>query len=124
MYKQLTEDKRLQLWAMRKEGKSQSEIAKQLNVHRSTVSRELDRNSGPYGYEPQLAQRMAKYRKKFHQQIVDRQYEELVKELMTMGWNKMLCLEFILHHHPELSVDEINRLIDSCVSTPLSKNCE
>ncbi len=64
MYKQLTEDKRLQIWAMRKEGKSQSEIARVLAVHRSTVSRELNRNSGPYGYEPQLAQRMAIYRKK------------------------------------------------------------
>ncbi|GEM_PF-4382591 len=113
MYKQLTEEKRLQIWAMRKEGKSQSDIAKLLDVHRSTVSRELNRNSGPYGYEPQLAQRMAIYRKKFHQQIVERQYDELLKELVDLGWSKAQCQEFILHHHPELTIEQLNKLLDS-----------
>ncbi|GLO62741.1 transposase [Vibrio sp. MACH09] len=113
MYKQLTEDKRLQIWAMRKEGKSQSEIARVLAVHRSTVSRELNRNSGPYGYEPQLAQRMAIYRKKFHQQIVERQYEELLKELLSLGWDRDQCQTFIVHHHPELTTEQLNSLLDS-----------
>ena len=119
MYKQLSEEKRLQIWAMRKEGKSQSEIASLLSVHRSTVSRELARNSGPYGYDPQLAQRMAIYRKKFHRQIVERQYEELVEELVSIGWNHEQCQEFILHHHPELTLDQINQLIEACL---LAKN--
>ncbi|WCE31561.1 helix-turn-helix domain-containing protein [Vibrio sp. SCSIO 43137] len=110
MYKQLTEEKRLQIWAMRKEGKSQSEIARLLQVHRSTVSRELNRNSGPYGYEPQLAQRMAIYRKKFHQQVVERQYEELARELLSLDWDREQCLAFVLHHHPELTLDETNAL--------------
>ncbi|MGF1759316.1 helix-turn-helix domain-containing protein [Photobacterium sagamiensis] len=120
VYKQLTEDKRLQIWALRKEGKSQSKIAERLEVHRSTVSRELNRNSGPYGYEPQLAQRMAIYRKKFHQQIVERQYEELVKELMQLGWKKEQCQEFILHHHPELTIELLNELLDSLFSAKKS----
>lgn len=115
MYKQLTEDKRLQIWALRKEGKTQSEIARLLDVHRSTVSRELNRNSGPYGYEPQLAQRMAIYRKKFHQQIVERQYDELLKELLGLGWNREQCQEFILHHHPELTVEQLDKLLDSLI---------
>jgi IS30 family transposase len=114
MYRQLTEEKRLQIWAMRKEGKNLSEIAKLLDIHRSTVSRELNRNSGPYGYEPQLAQRMAAYRKKFHQQIVEKQYEELLDELIHMGLNREQCLEFVLHHHPEFTIEQLNELLDSC----------
>ena len=64
MYKQLTENNRLQIWALRKEGKNQSDIASQLGINRSTISRELNRNSGPYGYDPLLAQNMAVYFKK------------------------------------------------------------
>ncbi|WED23592.1 helix-turn-helix domain-containing protein [Vibrio sp. JC009] len=116
MYRQLSEEKRLQIWAMRKEGKNQSDIAKYLNIHRSTVSRELARNSGPYGYEPQLAQRMAAYRKKFHTQIVEKQYEELLDGLIHMGLNKEQCQEFILHHHPEITIEQLNELIDACVN--------
>ncbi|MFC1233716.1 helix-turn-helix domain-containing protein [Vibrio sp. F74] len=114
MYKQLNKEKRLQIWALRKEGKSQTEIALILEVHRATVSRELSRNSGPYGYEPQLAQRMAIHRKKFHTQIVEKQYEELVKELVGIGWEREQCQEFILHHHSELTIEQIDKLIDDC----------
>lgn len=110
MYRQLTEEQRLQIWAMRKEGKNQSEIARQLNLHRSTVSRELNRNSGPYGYEPLLAQRMAVYRKKFHQQIVEKQYEELVDKLLQMGLSDQQCQAFLLHHNPELTVEQAKEL--------------
>ncbi len=117
MYSQLTEDKRLQIWALRKEGKSQSTIAQMLNVHRSTISRELNRNSGPYGYEPQLAQRMAIYRKRFHQQIVERQYEDLLKELLHLGWKREQCHEFILHHNPELSIKQLDTLIDAFLTS-------
>ncbi|MDR9829223.1 helix-turn-helix domain-containing protein [Vibrio sp. FNV 38] len=113
MYNQLTEEKRLQIWAMRKEGKNQSEIARQLDIHRSTITRELNRNSGPYGYEPQLAQRMATYRKKFHQQIAEKQYEELLSELVHMGLTRAQCQEFILHHHPELAIEVLDEMLDS-----------
>lgn len=116
MYRQLTEEERLQIWAMRKAGKNQSEIARQLNIHRSTVSRELNRNSGPYGYEPQLAQRMAAYRKKFHQQIVAKHYDELLEELVQMGLSREECQGFIWHHHPELTIEQLNELLDACHS--------
>jgi len=111
MYKQLTEEKRLQIWALRKEGKNQSKIASLLNIHRSTVGRELARNSGPYGYEPQLAHKLASYRKTFHQQIVEKQYEELVSKLYQMGLNKAQTQQFIIHYHPELSLEQLDELM-------------
>ncbi|MCQ1057662.1 helix-turn-helix domain-containing protein [Photobacterium sp. DNB23_23_1] len=113
MYKQLTEENRLQIWALRKEGKNQSQISRILNIHRSTVSRELARNSGPYGYEPQLANKMARYRKQFHQQVTEKQYEELVIKLNQMGLNKEQCQRFILHYHPELDMEQLENLIVS-----------
>ncbi|WP_413282708.1 helix-turn-helix domain-containing protein [Vibrio sp. MA40-2] len=113
VYRQLTEEQRLQIWALRKEGKNQSEIAKSLAIHRSTVSRELNRNSGPYGYEPLFAQKLAAYRKKFHQQIVEKQYTELVDGLVHIGLNREQCQAFVLHHHPELPITQLNELLDT-----------
>ncbi|GJM63922.1 helix-turn-helix domain-containing protein [Persicobacter diffluens] len=47
-----------------KAGASKSEIARALGVHRSTVTRELQRNSNPGGgYDAQVAQRLARVRK-------------------------------------------------------------
>jgi len=113
MYKQLTDENRLQIWALRKEGKSQSDIAKHLEINRSTISREICRNSGPYGYDPLLAQKMAAYRKKFHQKTVEKQYAELVKELLQMGLEPTQCRQFILHYHPELTIKQLDELINN-----------
>ena len=44
-YKQLTLEKRYQISALKKLGMSQSYIANEIGVHKSTVSRELSRNS-------------------------------------------------------------------------------
>jgi IS30 family transposase len=112
MYKQLTDDNRFQIWALRKEGKNQSDIARLLHINRSTISRELNRNSGPYGYDPLLAHKMASYRKKFHQKIVEDQYAELVKELIHMGLCPAQCRQFILHYHPELTLEQLEVLIN------------
>ncbi|GEA61609.1 helix-turn-helix domain-containing protein [Vibrio comitans] len=111
MYRQLDEGRRIQIWALRKEGKSQTEIAQHLDIHRSTVSRELNRNSGPYGYEPKLAQSMASYRKKYHQDIIGKEYEELLIELNKQGFNFEKSQAFILHHHPELPVEDVDLLL-------------
>ncbi|MGR5261220.1 helix-turn-helix domain-containing protein [Vibrio astriarenae] len=112
MYKQLTEAQRIQIWALKKEGKSQSDIAHLLNVHRSTISRELTRNSGPYGYEPHMAQQLAQYRKQFHTQIIERQYEELVKQLKNIGWNTAQCEKFLVQFYPDLEIQEVQLLLE------------
>ena len=54
-YKQLTQEQRYQISALRKAGFNQSEIANQIEVNKSTVSRELRRNRGKRGYRPKQA---------------------------------------------------------------------
>jgi len=61
-YKHLSPAERYQIYALMKAGLNQTEIALILNRHRSTISRELDRNSGQRGYRPNQAQLLADLR--------------------------------------------------------------
>ena len=58
-YKQLTEEDRIGIYAMKQAGKQQKQIAAALGVHPSTVSRELARHTGLRGYRPKQAQQKA-----------------------------------------------------------------
>ena len=58
-YPRLTEGQRNQLYALKKAGFTQSAIADQIGVHKSTISRELKRNTGLRGYRPKQAHRLA-----------------------------------------------------------------
>ena len=57
-------DERYQIYALRKAGHSQKEIAEVLRRNPSTISRELGRNKGLKGYRPEQAHRLAQNRKK------------------------------------------------------------
>jgi len=58
-YHHLTRDQRCQLYTLNKRGDSISVIADQLEVHRSTIYRELKRNTGNRGYRFKQANRKA-----------------------------------------------------------------
>ena len=58
-YRQLTEEKRIEIYAMKQAGKQQNQIAAVLAVHPSTIARELARNTGRRGYRPKQAQQKA-----------------------------------------------------------------
>lgn len=62
-YKQLTQEERYQIYALLKAGHTQSEIAMILDRHKSTVSREIRRNTGLRGYRPKQAQRLTEERR-------------------------------------------------------------
>ena len=62
-YQQLTEDDRIDIYAMKQAGKTQRDIARHLGVHPSTISRELARNTGQRGYRPRQAHRRAMERR-------------------------------------------------------------
>jgi len=58
-YTQLTQEQRYQIWALRKAGQMQVEIAREIGVHKSTISRELARNTDLRSYRPKQAHRFA-----------------------------------------------------------------
>ena len=49
MYRQLTREQRYAIYLGKQEGKTQTAIARQIGVNKSTVSRELKRNSNRFG---------------------------------------------------------------------------
>lgn len=58
-YHHLTEGERNQVYALKKAGLTQSAIADQIDVNKSTICRELQRNKGLRGYRPKQAHRLA-----------------------------------------------------------------
>ena len=88
-YRQLTWEQRYQIWALLKIGTKRSEIAKEIGVHKSTVSRELTRNeSGRWKYNPSRAMRMAHERhedKRKHR--IDGQTWAMVERLLGLEWS-------------------------------------
>jgi IS30 family transposase len=58
-YTQLTRERRYQIYALRKAGQNQTEIALLIGCHKSTISRELRRNCGLKGYRPNQADELA-----------------------------------------------------------------
>lgn len=62
-YSQLTSEQRYQIYALRKTEHTMAEIGQVVGVHKSTVSRELRRNTGGRGYRPKQAHRLALQRR-------------------------------------------------------------
>ena len=58
----LTNENRIIIWTLKKEGKSGTHIAARIGCSVSTISRELDRNKGKKGYRHKKAQGMARHR--------------------------------------------------------------
>jgi IS30 family transposase len=73
---------------MEKRGKSQIEIADTIGVHKSTVSREVKRNTGGRGYRHKQAHRFAIKRRKCkaNKRITDEDWEK-VEELIRKEWS-------------------------------------
>jgi IS30 family transposase len=88
IYAHLTLYQRYQISFLKNKGLSQTEIAKELRVHKSTVSRELKRNTGGRGYLPRQAQRKALNRRK--DKVSPRIPEStwvLVKKYLKQDWS-------------------------------------
>ena len=62
-YSQLTSEQRYQIYALKKKEHTMTEIADVIGVHKSTVSRELRRNTGGRGYRPKQAHQLALLRR-------------------------------------------------------------
>ena len=87
-YKQLTQDERCQIYALLKAEHSQTEIAAILGRSKSTISREIKRNSGMRGYRPQQAQQIAGERKqKKHGARITRATWLFIEKLLKLDWS-------------------------------------
>jgi transposase, IS30 family len=62
-YSHLTYESRCQIYALKQGGASSADIAAQLGVHKSTINREINRNSGERGYRFKQAQELAEVRR-------------------------------------------------------------
>ncbi len=63
-YKHLTPEQRYQIYAFKRSGWTQTKIAAELGVHKSTIGRELKRNVSRRGYRPKRAEERAQERRR------------------------------------------------------------
>ena len=87
-YKQLTQEKRYVIFLLNKRGETQKEIADEIGVHKSTISRELKRNKGKRGYRYKQAHRFALKRRenKVDQRITEDDWAE-IERLIKQEWS-------------------------------------
>jgi len=93
-YKQFSLSERIELYRMRKEGRSMRAIAAALGRSASTISRELERNSQPtkawsQGYEPVRAEALRERRRRWDARFKlarDAKLRAHVRERLVAGW--------------------------------------
>lgn len=87
-YTQLTQEERYQIYALMKAEHDQTEIAMILGRHKSTISREINRNKGLRGYRPQQAQRLSDERRqaKAQPRISNTTWSD-VEKLLRQDWS-------------------------------------
>lgn len=88
-YKQLTYEQRIEIYILLKAGYNQTQIAEFIGVNKSTVSREINRNTGKKGYRyKQANQRTMDRRHNAKKHIrFSPELQRLVKEYLTEDWS-------------------------------------
>lgn len=89
-YHHLTRDTRCQLYALIKRGDTALIMAEALNIHRSTVYRELKRNSGLRGYRPEQAHQKSTQRRLSASSRKPKMTEEtisIIEEKLMLQWS-------------------------------------
>ena len=88
-YNQITMVQRYQIEALIKEGLSKSCIAKNLGVHRSTIYREINRNSidGYYKAEYAQIQTRLRYQRKTKNLKITKRHQKYIFKHLKQGWS-------------------------------------
>jgi len=86
-YRQLTQEQRYQIYALKKTKHTLVEIADVIGVHKSSISRELKRNRGKRGYRPQQAQELALERRSKGVPRITAEGWVLVERLLRQDWS-------------------------------------
>ena len=105
-YTQLTQEQRYQIAVLKKADHTQVDIARLIGVNKSTISRELSRNTGKRGYRPKQAHRLALERRqqKVKQSITAEDWQR-INALLRQEWSpeeigerlRMEGLRFVSH---------------------------
>ena len=86
-YTQLTYQQRYHIYTFMKAGFCQSEIAREIGVHKSTVNREVRRNRGRKGYRPKQAQQLATNRRDKAQPRITNRDWRMIEKLIYLDWS-------------------------------------
>ena len=87
-YSQLTLEKRYGIYSLLKTGQTQSKITEVIDVHKSTVSRELKRNRGGRGYRPKQANAFAQERRRHNVHFrIDSGTWVFIERLICKEWS-------------------------------------
>ena len=89
-YRHLAYEERCQIEVLKKSGLSKGQIAQQLGRDRSTIYREINRNTGGRGYRHKQAQRRAETRRRVASAVPWKMTSELwawIKERLCEGWS-------------------------------------
>ncbi len=112
-YTQLTQEQRYQIYASMKANWSQLEIAAEIGVHPSTISREVKRNQGCRGYRPKQAQQSTEERKLKHVTTrIEPQTWTLVESQLRQDWSPQQVAGWLKgERHVEVSHERIDQYI-------------
>jgi IS30 family transposase len=86
-YTHLTQEERYQIYALKKAGHKQSEIANVLERSESTISRELARNCGQRGYRPKQAHYSSVERRAMNARTIDDATWQFAQEMLMLQWS-------------------------------------
>jgi transposase, IS30 family len=88
-YNRVTLEDRIKIKVLLQQGKCPAEIAREVDKHRSTITRELKRNSGGRGYRVKQAQRMAETREmaKHRPYRMTEELKSTVGKLLNRKWS-------------------------------------
>jgi len=82
-----------------KAGHNQTEIARYIHVHKSTISRELRRNRGLKGYRPKQAHQLALSRRKKATPRIAVSTWVLIESLIHQDWSPEQISEWLKSNH-------------------------
>ncbi len=116
-YRQLTQEPRYQISALRKTGMTVRAIAIEVGIHFSTVSRELRRNALGDGYDPVIAHQLSETRKITADKANKRleRTDTIIEEFLALRWSPETIsqrLKIEAEEHEQLSHSTIYRRIE------------
>jgi IS30 family transposase len=113
MAKQLTIGEREILAQMNYAGESQAEIARELGRHRSTICRELKRNSAHYGYFAVQAQSCARVRRQVRWWGNKKMEQDTINQFVRRGleqyWSPEQIAGRLRRHHSRCRKRQVSR---------------